>query len=380
MINMMKKTRDGKKSIAAKNLQIIAGLQDIAKESGTTISEVLRRGTSLQQRPAATAREGSKVSPREPSDKAGRKSDATPSDKAGRKSEETPSEKTRKKSEETSAVAVTQAHRPHSAPSQPVRPSAALQSERPAKEAARKSSGENMPAPAVKSMEIPNRSERVRILAASHPISTDKGGSFKPFDAKRLNSTFCSTPVQTRSAETPAESPSLPQNRSVTLFLDDEDEDEGSHPAPRPPFVRCNQLLTPKAIETRMLAVVEVNRAGGLPVPDPTCVTKPSTLTVEEMAERKRKRELLEAAEKVAARDAESGAGERDDGSLDLGWIGSKKSVRRSAVDAVGVVRNQRLAELFPDIAQVISTREGEEMLNRGSVNSDLALQVHSFL
>ena len=370
MVNMLNKTRDGKKSIAAAHLKVIAGLQEQAKESGTTIDEILRRGAQ-PYRPA--------TKPSEPeSAPANTRAPAAPSTTSKK-----PSVSAQSIPKSASAIAIQHTDRPHSAPSQ---------SGRTANEVNRRAAADGGP-PSKKS-KTSVLAEPARAPAAapadSRPKTSDRSGNSKATQVKEVQSgsqpAIGSTPVQARCSDTPttaeraAESVDAPPKRSVMLFLDDEDENDCSTAPWRPPIVRCNQILTPKAIETRMLAAVEVNKAGGLPAPDPNRVNKPSTLTVEEMVERKRKRELLEAAEKAAAQALESGVGERDDGTLELGWIGSKKAVRRSAVDAVGAVRNQRLAELFPEIAQVVGTKEGEEMLNRGSVNSHLAQQVSTLI
>ena len=112
-------------------------------------------------------------------------------------------------------------------------------------------------------------------------------------------------------------------------------------------------------------------------------MSKPTTLTVEAMAERKRKREL-EVAAKASAAKARGGLrasvvddeGLDDDGSLDLGWIASKRATVRQRTDVEAVVRNQRLAEMFPGVAQLVASKEGQRMLEQGSSNIHLAKEV----
>ena len=413
MINMLNKTRDGKKSIAAAHLKIVAGLQDQARAAGTTISDVLRKGPALLQRSKEPDNNKSGKRETELSNRA--KAVATHSIKpsgsshaarpekipneascgqaphsasATRKSTSNPSRHESARSAPVSgdseSFKISAARRSSTGSNMEEWPGLSSDTAGPTSTSSGKSNGQvvsHKQRPVIGSTGMDKGVERPSEAcnAALRPASKLREKAFIESAVEAQRPKIGSTPVQSRTkyslAAAQVESPSVqPPTRSVMLLLDDDEDEDGPSPAP---LVRCNQLLTPKALETRILAAVELRKAGGLECPDPTRVTKNTTLTIDEMAERKRKRALLEAAQ-AAVREAaaDGGGGEPDDGSLDLGWIASKRAARRSAVDVAAAMRNQRLAALFPDLAQVVCTREGEEMLSRGSANSHLALQV----
>ncbi len=397
MINMLNKTRDGKRSIAAAHLKVIAGLQQQARQAGTSISEVLRRGPAPPPRPATSpsANAANPAGAPPPSARPPASSGPAPANPSA-----APPASSR-----PAGGSSGRATDPGGAPPPP-RPASGAGSHRPAA-AARKQSGPShrdrpekeksskdaasegrtsggpaaAPQEARRTPPAPGGGDRPRPASAdASPGSAQPaggGGGGKP-DGGERRAAMGATPVQARSGDAPPASPAAaPAARPGMLFLDDDDDDD-DEPAgsARPVIVRCNQVLTPKALETRLLAAQELGKDGGLAAPEPNRVTKPTTLTVEALAERKRKRALLTEAEQAAARLAAGpGGAERDDGTLELGWIGSKKAVRRGAADVIAAVRDRRLAELFPELAQVVSTREGEEMLSRGSANVHLAQQ-----